>query len=134
MPSRFFAYLFSAAALIGVALQLASLLGLPVGATVIAGHFSGQTDWQARGVAFALAAVLAMFAVIVLRAAGVVRNRRPPSWMLWGIVALTATAVVAQISAPDIATRILWIPILFTMGIATALIALRRGRRRMPQA
>jgi peptidoglycan/LPS O-acetylase OafA/YrhL len=133
MPLRLFAYLFSAAAVMGVALQVASVFGLPVVAFTFAGSFSGQAEWQVRGVAFAIAITLAVFAVIVLQAVGLTGKRRPPSWMLWGIVALTATAAVAQTSAPDMAARLLWIPLLVGMGIAAVLIVLRRGRRRVVQ-
>ena len=128
MPIRFLAYVFSAAAFVGTLLQLTAVFGLPFGGLALTGPFSGQTDLQARGVAFAMAGALALFAGIVLQAARVIGTRRPPSWLLWGIVALTLTAAAAQLSDADILMRLQWIPLLLGMAVSAALIAVASDR------
>jgi hypothetical protein len=126
MSLRSLALVFAAAATVLVLTQIAAALGLPVGGLAV---MATPPAPQARATTLAIAVALAAFALVVLQAAGVIGRHRPPSWMLWGIVALMATGAVVQIMAADLPVAIFATPLMVLMGITAFLIVFRRGRR-----
>jgi hypothetical protein len=130
MSLRSLAFVFAAAASVLIVTQLAAALGLPIGGIAIMAAPSGP---QARALTLAIAVALAGFALVVLQASGLIGHRRPPSWMLWGIVALMATGAVVQTVAASLPVAILAAPLMTLMAITAGLIAFRRGHRRVAQ-
>lgn len=105
-----------------VLFQLALAAGAPWGAYAMGGAYPGRFPPALRGAALAQAAVLALFAGVVLVRGGVIlpRLQRAARWPAWIVVALSAVSLALNLLTPRAGERLLWAPVAVLM-LASAL-------------
>ena len=128
MPLLFPAYIFAACASIVILAQAALVFGARAEHLALGGPWLRSDPTGLRVMALLIAVTLGGFACAVLRAVGAFGRARTPGWLIWGIVALTATGAVANAVSPLIVAQILWAPLAFIMSVTAAMIAVRRRR------
>ena len=109
-----------------VVFQLALALGAPWGAYAMGGAFPGRFPPAMRVAAVVQAVLLALMAGVVLARAGLaVPGWAAASvWLVWGVVAFCAVAVVLNSISRSAGERRLWVPVTVAMLASSLTVAL----------
>jgi hypothetical protein len=111
---------------LGVVLfQIALALGAPWGEYAMGGAFPGRYPPRLRVAAIGQAVALAVTAVIVLSAAGLVLPQVAESfpWLIWLVVAFSAVGVVLNAISRSAGERRLWVPVTIVLLTTSLLVA-----------
>lgn len=124
MPSQLAAVVFAAVVAAVILFQLALAAGAPWGAYAMGGAFPGRYPAPMRVAAVLQAAILALLAVTVLSAAGIVLPewREAAPWLGWPAVLVSALGVVLNSISRSAGERRIWVPVTLVM-LATSLAA-----------
>ena len=127
--TAFAAFVFSLAATIAIAFQLALALGAPWGAYANGGRFPGRLPPAMRAVAVVQAALIAGMAGLVLSAAGLALPQwsDAPAWLLWAVVGFSSLSIIANAITPSIGERRIWLPVAIVMFASSLTVALTAG-------
>lgn len=125
-PQTLSAVLFAVAALAVVAFQAALALGAPWGAYAMGGAFPGAYPPRLRIAAVVQGAVIALFAVAVLSAGGVVLPALHTTfpWLVWVVVGFSALGLVLNAISRSPGERRIWVPVTLIMLASSLLVAL----------
>lgn len=117
---------FAVAATGVIAFQVALALGAPWGAYAMGGAFPGRFPPRMRIAAVVQAVLLAGTVAIVLSRAGLVLPAMSGAagWLIWGVVAVAAVAVVLNAITPSAGERRLWVPVAVVMLMSSLVVAL----------
>jgi len=112
-----------------VAFQVALALGAPWGAYAMGGSFPGQLPSGARVAALVQAAILAFTAVVVASRAGLALPGLSGAsrWLAWVVVGLLSLSLVGNLLSTSSGERMLWVPVLVLMLIASVFVASGRS-------
>lgn len=125
MGPRRWAVVFILLAGIVAAFQLALIAGAPWGHLTWGGRFAGPLPASMRLVAALSFCLIALFALIVAARAGL----RGPAWRrrtrlpAWGVVGYCSLGVLANAVTPSPWERIVWLPVVTVMLIASTAVA-----------
>ena len=110
-----------------IAFQLALAAGAPWGEYAMGGSNPGRYPTRLRVAAVGQAILLAVLAIIVLSAAGLVIPGVAASfpWLIWLVVAFSALSVVLNAISPSAPERRLWVPVTVVMLISSIVVAIR---------
>ena len=111
------AIVFTIMTLCVVGFQVALALGAPWGAYAMGGAFPGRYPVRMRVAAVVQSVILAVIAVAVLSAGGVVTAPWgvTPTWAIWGVVALLGVGLVLNLITPSAGERRIWAPVVAVM-------------------
>lgn len=100
-----------------VGFQLALALGAPWGAYAMGGAFPGRYPVRMRVAAVVQVVILAVIALAVLSAAGVVTAPwgMTPTWVIWVVAALLGVGLVLNLVTPSAGERRIWAPVVAVM-------------------
>jgi hypothetical protein len=120
------ALVFATVAVGVIAFQLALALGAPWGRYAMGGAFPGRLPRPMRVAAVVQAALIAVLAVAVLSAAGLVAPDLAVAfpWLVWVCVAVSAIAVVLNAISRSAGERRLWVPVASVLLASSLLVAL----------
>ncbi len=123
------AVLFAIAVAGVVAFQLAMALGAPWGAYSMGGRYPGRFPPAMRIAAVVQAVVLALLALVVLSAAGLVMPSVADAlpWAMWLAVGFSAVSLVLNLVTPSAVERRLWAPIGAVLLVTSLAVALTAG-------
>ncbi len=123
------AVLFAIAVAGVVAFQLAMALGAPWGAYSMGGRYPGRFPPAMRIAAVVQAVVLALLALVVLSAAGLVMPSIADAlpWAMWLAVGFSAVSLVLNLVTPSAVERRLWAPIGAVLLVTSLAVALTAG-------
>jgi hypothetical protein len=109
-----------------IAFQIGLALGAPWGAYAMGGKFPGRYPAAMRGVAVVQALLLAVVAVVVLSAAGLVLPSLAQAlpWLVWLPVAFSVASVVLNAITPSAGERRIWVPVGVAMLVSSLVVAL----------
>ena len=109
-----------------VVFQLALALGAPWGAYAMGGAFPGRFPPAMRVAAVVQAVLLALMAGVVLARAGLALPGWAAAsvWLVWGVVAFCAVAVVLNSISRSAGERRLWVPVTVAMLASSLAVAL----------
>ena len=119
---------------VGVAaFQIALALGAPWGAYAMGGAFPGQLPAPLRTAAVVQAAILLLWAAVVLARAGVAFAAwsRTSRWLVSIVVAFSAVSFVLNLITPSGGERLIWAPVAFVMLATSVLVA--TGKQAPPE-
>ena len=117
---------------VGVAaFQIALALGAPWGAYAMGGAFPGQFPAPMRFAAIVQAAILLLWAGVVLARAGLGLKQwaRASGWLVWVVVAFSAISLLLNLITPSGGERLIWAPVAFVMLATSVLVAAGRQVR-----
>ena len=120
------AWVFAVFLAVVVLFQLALAAGAPWGEVSMGGRFPGRYPPFLRFVCLLQVVVLVLLGLIVFARAGIVL----PEWhaasrrLVWGVVAFSAVAVVANLLTPSKWERILWAPVAVVLLASSLVVAL----------
>ncbi|GAA6180855.1 hypothetical protein NBRC116594_22930 [Shimia sp. NS0008-38b] len=120
------AWLFLTGAVAAAGLHLALILGAPIGYMTMGGRNPGVLPASAR-IASAFQGVLVLvLALIVMQAAGVISVGFVPwaKWLIWVIVAIGASSLVANTITPSKPERWFGIPVALALLLGSLTVAL----------
>jgi len=108
-----------------VAFQIALAAGAPWGSFAMGGAFPGQFPPALRVAAVVQAALLLVWAGVVLARAQVALPKweRTARWLIWVVVAFSAVSLVLNLITPSGGERMIWAPVAFVMLICSTLVA-----------
>src|SRR5512139_2958232 len=120
-----------------VAFQIGLALGAPWGAYAMGGAYPGQFPPSLRIAALIQAALLLLFAGIVIARAGLGLRRwaRASRWLVWFVVAFGAVSLLLNLITPSPGERMIWAPvalILLACGLLVATGATNAGEQPAP--
>lgn len=120
------ALLFAAVTTGIIVFQVALALGAPWGAYAMGGAFPGRYPPAMRVAALVQAGLLALIAVVVLSAAGVVAPSLAEAfpWLIWVVVVLMALGVVLNAISRSAGERRIWVPVTVVLLVASLVVAL----------
>jgi hypothetical protein len=120
------AVVFTACAAGIVAFQLALALGAPWGRFAMGGAFPGRFPPPMRVAAMVQGVLIALLAVAVLSAAGLVLPGLAVSfpWLVWVAVVVSALAVVLNAISRSAGERRIWVPVACVLLVSSLLVAL----------
>ena len=109
-----------------VAFQLALALGAPWGRYAMGGAFPGRFPPPMRVAAVVQAILIALLAVAVLSAAGLVLPGLAAAapWLVWVAVVVSAMAVVMNAISRSAGERRIWVPVASVLLVSSLLVAL----------
>lgn len=109
-----------------VAFQLAMALGAPWGRYAMGGAFPGRFPPPMRVAAVVQAVLIALLAVAVLSAAGLVLPNLGITfpWLVWVAVVVSALAVVLNVISRSAGERRIWVPVACVLLVSSLLVAL----------
>lgn len=112
-----------------VLFQFALALGAPWGAYAMGGAFPGRFPPAMRVAAVVQAVLLALMAGVVLARAGLALPGWDvaSAWLIWGVVAFCAVAVVLNSISRSAGERRLWVPVTLVMLASSLAVALTAG-------
>lgn len=124
-----FALVFATVAVGVVAFQVALALGAPWGAYAMGGAFPGRFPPAMRAAALAQAAVIALLALIILSAAGLVLPSLADTlpWAVWVAVAVSLVSLALNAISRSAGERRIWVPVAFVMLVSSFTVALAAG-------
>jgi hypothetical protein len=124
--TTFAALVFAMAAIGVVAFQIALALGAPWGRYAMGGAFPGRFPPRMRVAAVVQAVLIALLAVVVLSAAGLVWPDLAAAypWLVWVAVAVSAVAVVLNAISRSPGERRIWVPVASLLFVSSLLVAL----------
>ncbi len=116
-----------------IAFQIALAAGIPWGAYAMGGAFPGQFPPALRIAAVVQAVLLAGMAVVVMAQAGLILPAwsRVSRWLIWMVVAVMAVGLVLNLITPSAGERVIWAPVLLTLLISSAVVAITGSSRRL---
>ena len=117
------ATLYAVLALLPITLQIALMLGAPLGRFSVGGRFPHRLPPLWRVLAGVQALVLASMAAAVLDRGGVIALGWPPV-AFWLAVAATILSGLANAASPSRPERLLWTPVTALMALAALSTAL----------
>ena len=108
-----------------VVFQLALAAGAPWGQVAMGGKYPGRFPRQLRIAAVVQALVLVGLGAIVLTRAGLAFPQwlAAATWLIWGVVAFSALALVLNLITPSKWERILWAPVAAVMLLCSVIVA-----------
>lgn len=120
------AVVFAIAASGVIAFQLALAFGAPWGRYAMGGAFPGRFPPRMRIAAVVQAALIALLAVVVLSAAGLMVPDLAVSypWLIWVAVVVSALAVVVNAISRSSGERRIWVPVASVLLVSSLLVAL----------
>lgn len=123
------ALVFATVAVGVVAFQVALALGAPWGAYAMGGAFPGRFPPAMRAAALAQAAVIALLALIILSAAGLVLPSLADTlpWAVWVAVAVSLVSLALNAISRSAGERRIWVPVAFVMLVSSFTVALAAG-------
>ena len=109
-----------------VAFQLALALGAPWGAYAMGGAFPGRFPPPMRVAAVVQAVVIALLAVVVLSAAGLVLPDLAADypWLVWIPVAVSVLAVLLNSISRSAGERRIWVPVAMLLLVSSLVVAI----------
>ena len=109
-----------------IVFQLALALGAPWGRYAMGGVFPGRFPPRMRFAAIVQAGLIALLAVTVLSAAGVVLPDVAATfpWLVWVAVLVSAVAVVLNAISRSAGERRIWVPVASVLLVTSLLVAL----------
>ncbi len=109
-----------------IAFQLALALGAPWGRYAMGGAFPGRFPPPMRVAAVVQAILIALLAVVVLSAAGLVLPDLATAapWLVWVAVVVSAIAVVLNVISRSAGERRIWVPVATVLLVSSLLVAL----------
>lgn len=109
-----------------VAFQLALALGAPWGRYAMGGAIPGRFPPPMRVAAVVQAVVIALLAVAVMSAAGLVLPDLAVSlpWLAWVAVVVSALAVILNAISRSAGERRIWVPVACVLLVSSLLVAL----------
>ena len=109
-----------------VAFQLALAFGAPWGRYAMGGAFPGRLPPPMRVAAVVQAVLIALLAVAVLSAAGLVLPDLAVTfpWLVWAAVVVSALAVVLNAISRSAGERRIWVPVASVLLVSSLLVAL----------
>lgn len=121
-----FALVFATVAVGVVAFQVALALGAPWGAYAMGGAFPGRFPPAMRAAALAQAAVIALLALIILSAAGLVLPSLADTlpWAVWVAVAVSLVSLALNAISRSAGERRIWVPVALVMLVSSFTVAL----------
>jgi hypothetical protein len=107
---------------------VALVAGAPWGALTQGGRYTGALPLGARIVAALSAVLLAAFILVVRAHAGAIDPRPAPRFprLIWVVVACCALGVAANAATPSAVERLVWLPVVTVMLLASLQVARRR--------
>jgi hypothetical protein len=120
------ALVFALVALGVIAFQFALALGAPWGRYAMGGAVPGRFPPRLRVAAVVQAILIALLAVAVLSAAGLVVPDLAVAfpWLVWVAVAVSALAVVLNAISRSAGERRIWVPVASVLLVSSLLVAL----------
>ena len=120
------ALVFAIAAVGVIAFQLALALGAPWGRYAMGGANPGRFPPPMRVAAAVQAVLIALLAVAVLSAAGLVLPDVAVAfpWLVWVAVAVSALAVLLNAISRSAGERRIWVPVASVLLVSSLLVAL----------
>ncbi len=120
------ALVFRACAAVVVGFQLALALGAPWGRFAMGGARPGRLPPPMRVAAVVQAVLIALLAVSVLSAAGLLLPDLAVTfpWLVWVAVAVSALAVVLNAISRSAGERRIWVPVASVLLVSSLLVAL----------
>ena len=120
------ALVFAIAAVGVVAFQLALAFGAPWGRYAMGGAFPGRLPPRMRVAAVVQAVLIALLAVAVLSAAGIVLPDLAVAfpWLVWVAVVVSALAVVLNAISRSAGERRIWVPVASVLFVSSLLVSL----------
>ena len=108
-----------------VVFQLALAAGAPWGQVAMGGKYPGRFPRQLRIAAVVQALVLVGLGVVVLTRAGLIFPQwlSAATWLVWGVVAFSALALILNLITPSKWERILWAPVAAGMLLCSVIVA-----------
>jgi hypothetical protein len=109
-----------------IAFQLALALGAPWGRYAMGGAFPGRFPPPMRVAAAVQALLIALLAVAVLSAAGLVLPEVAVAlpWLVWVAVVVSAVAVALNAISRSAGERRIWVPVASVLFVSSLLVAL----------
>ena len=109
-----------------VAFQVALALGAPWGERAMGGRWTGRLPAAARAAAVVQAVVLALLAVVVLDATGVLALGWTEAlpWLPWVPVVVSAVSAVMNAATRSPAERRTWFPVAVLLLVASLVVAI----------
>lgn len=109
-----------------IAFQFALALGAPWGAYAMGGAFPGRYPPPMRAVAIVQAVVIALVALAVLSAAGLVMPDLAVTfpWLIWVVVAFSALAIFLNAISRSAGERRIWVPVAVVLLLSSLVVAL----------
>ena len=119
------AFVFALLTVVLVAFQLALLFGVPWGEFTLGGRFRGKIPARMRAIPALSIVLLIGFAFVVAARAGVAfpEVQAASTRLVWGVVAFSALATMANAISPSRPERLLWLPVAVAMLISSLLVA-----------
>jgi hypothetical protein len=119
------ALLYAAATVVVVAFQLALAAGAPWGDRAMGGRYPGRLPPAARAAALVQAVVLALFALVVLDAAGAIALGWAAAlpWLPWLPVAVSLLSAAMNAATRSAAERRTWLPVAMVMLLSSLVVA-----------
>ena len=120
------ALVFAVAAAGVVAFQIALALGAPWGRYAMGGAIPGRFPPPMRIAALVQAFLIALLAVVVLSAAGLLLPDLAVAlpWLVWVAVVVSALAVVLNAISRSAGERRIWVPVAAVLFVSSLLVAL----------
>jgi len=124
--TTFAALVFAIVAVGVVGFQLALALGAPWGRYAMGGVFPGRLPPPMRVAAVVQAGLIALLAVAVLSAAGLVVPEVAVAfpWLVWVAVVVSALAVVLNALSRSAGERRIWVPVALVLLVSSLFVAL----------
>jgi len=109
-----------------IVFQVALALGAPWGRYAMGGVFPGRFPPRMRFAAIVQAGLIALLAVTVLSAAGVVLPDVAATfpWLIWVAVLVSGVAVVLNAISRSAGERRIWVPVASVLLVTSLLVAL----------
>ncbi len=125
----FAAVLYALATSVVVGFQVALAAGAPWGEYAMGGRFPGRFPPAMRVAAIAQAAILALLAMVVLDAAGLVglgwTTAQP--WLVWVPVVVAAIGAAMNAASRSPKERRTWVPVALVLLASSVVVALSAG-------
>ena len=120
------ALVFAIAAVGVIGFQLALAFGAPWGRYAMGGAFPGRLPRPMRVAAVVQAVLIALLAVVVLSAAGLLWPDLAVAfpWLVWVAVVVSALAVVLNAMSRSAGERRIWVPVASVLFLTSLLVAL----------
>jgi cytochrome bd-type quinol oxidase subunit 2 len=120
------ALVFAVCAAAVVAFQLALALGAPWGRYAMGGAVQGRFPPPMRIAAVVQGVLIALLAVVVLSAAGLMLPDLAASlpWLVWVAVVVSALAVVLNAISRSAGERRIWVPVASVLLVSSLVVAL----------
>ncbi|MEE9388953.1 MAG: hypothetical protein V3U96_10110 [Paracoccaceae bacterium] len=98
--------------------QISLALGAPLGHLAMGGQWPGVLPDGLRIATMFQGVLIAVFALVVLRRAGVIAKPNFPAWSIWVVLVFSTLAVIANLATPSLAERALWAPVTIAMWVS----------------